>query len=108
MRPIKTAAEVGRQSLDLNDFDLAALAAIAWHQPISRDGLRDIFGNEISRDLIGRLSARNLIVPGPREPRRAAPYTYVTTETFLAAFGLESLRNLADPEQLAVVGLGDQ
>lgn len=102
---IRTAADVAGQTLDLNDFDLAVLAAIAYHQPISRDGLKDIFGKEISRDLIGRLAERNLISTGPREPRRGAPYTFVTTETFLAVFGLASLRDLADPEQRADAGL---
>lgn len=102
---IRAAADVGGQALDLNEFDLAVLAAIAYHQPISRDGLKDIFGKDISRDLIGRLAARALIATGPREPRRGAPYTFVTTETFLAAFGLESLRDLPDPEQLADAGL---
>ena len=81
------------------------LAAIAFHQPISRDGLKDIFGKEVSRDLIGRLAARDLIGTGPREPRRGAPYTFVTTETFLAAFGMQSLRDLPDLEQLADAGL---
>jgi chromosome segregation and condensation protein ScpB len=81
------------------------LAAIAFHQPISRDGLKDIFGKEISRDLIGRLAERDLIGTGPREPRRGAPYTFVTTEAFLAAFGMESLRDLPDLEQLADAGL---
>ena len=104
---IRAAADAGGQALDLNAFDLAVLAAIACHQPISRDGLKDIFGKEISRDLIGRLSERDLIGTGPREPRRGAPYTFVTTETFLAAFGLETLRDLPDPEQLADAGLAD-
>lgn len=72
--------------------------------PISRDGLKDIFGHEISRDLIGRLANRALIGTGPRQPRRGAPHTFVTTATFLAAFGLESLRDLPDPEQLADAG----
>ena len=102
---IRAAADVGAQGLDLNAFDLAVLVAIAFHQPITRDGLKDIFGKDISRDLIGRLADRALIVTGPREPRRGAPYTFVTTETFLAAFGLESLRDLPDPEQLADAGL---
>jgi segregation and condensation protein B len=102
---IRTAADVAGQTLDLNDFDLAVLAAIAYHQPISRDGLKDIFGKEISRDLIGRLAERNLISTGPREPRRGAPYTFVTTGAFLAVFGLASLRDLADPEQRADAGL---
>ena len=102
---IHAAADVGAQALNLSEFDLAVLAAIAFHQPISRDGLKEIFGKEISRDLIGRLADRVLIGTGPREPRRGAPYTFVTTETFLAAFGMESLRDLPDPEQLADAGL---
>lgn len=94
---IRAAAEVGEQRLDLTEFDLAVLAAIAFHQPIGRDRLKDIFGHEISRDLIGRMSDRDLIAPGPREPRRGAPHSYVTTDSFLAAFGLESLRDLPEP-----------
>lgn len=103
--PVIPAADVGGQALNLSEFDLAVLAAIAFHQPISRDGLKEIFGKEISRDLIGRLADRDLIGTGPREPRRGAPYTFVTTEAFLAAFGMESLRDLPDPEQLADAGL---
>ena len=102
---IRAAADVGDQLLDLSEFDVAVLAAIAYHQPITRDGLKDIFGKEISRDLIGRLHARNLIGTGPRLPRRGAPYTFVTTEQFLIAFGLESLRDLPDREQLDDAGL---
>ena len=102
---IRAAADVGDQLMDLNRFDVAVLAAIAYHQPIARDGLKEIFGKEISRDLIGRLHARGLIGTGPRSPRRGAPYTFVTTEHFLVAFGLESLRDLPDREQLADAGV---
>jgi chromosome segregation and condensation protein ScpB len=75
----------------LTGFDLAVLAAIAFHQPIGRDRLKEMFGKEISRDLIGRLADRDLIGTGPREPTRGALYTFVTTDTFLGAFGLETL-----------------
>ena len=102
---IRAAADVGDKLLDLNEFDVAVLAAIAYHQPITRDGLKDIFGKEISRDLIGRLHARELIGTGPRSPRRGAPYTFVTTEQFLVVFGMESLRDLPDREQLADAGV---
>ena len=102
---IRTAADVGEQDLNLREFDVAVLAAIAYHQPVTRDGLKDIFGREISRDLIGRLNARSLIATGPRSPRRGAPYTYVTTEQFLVAFDLESLRDLPDREQLEDAGI---
>jgi segregation and condensation protein B len=104
---IRAAADVGDQLLDLSEFDVAVLSAVAYHQPITRDGLKDIFGKEISRDLIGRLHARELIGTGPRSPRRGAPYTFVTTEQFLITFGLESLQDLPDTEQLTDAGLSD-
>ena len=102
---IRVAANVADQDLDLREYDVAVLAAIAYHQPITRDGLKDIFGKEISRDLIGRLHARGLIGTGPRSPRRGAPYTYVTTEKFLLAFDLGSLQDLPDREQLEDAGV---
>ncbi|MBY6120489.1 SMC-Scp complex subunit ScpB [Mameliella alba] len=102
---IRAAADVKDQLLDLSEFDVAVLAAIAYHQPITRDGLKDIFGKEISRDLIGRLHARDLIGTGPRSPRRGAPYTFVTTDQFLVAFGMESLIDLPDREQLVDAGV---
>jgi len=102
---IRTAADVGDQVLDLTAFDTAVLAAIAYHQPITRDGLKDIFGKEISRDLIGRLHAQGLIGTGPRAPRRGAPYTFVTTEQFLVVFGLTSLDDLPDREQMEDAGV---
>ncbi|TDT72675.1 segregation and condensation protein B [Litoreibacter halocynthiae] len=103
---IRAAADSGGQDLDLREFDVAVLAAIAYHQPMTRDGLKDMFGKEISRDLIGRLNAQGLIGTGPRSPRRGAPYTYVTTDRFLLAFDLTSLQDLPDREQLEDAGLG--
>jgi segregation and condensation protein B len=104
---IRAAADIGEQVLDLSEFDVAVLGAIAYHQPITREGLKDIFGKEISRDLIGRLHERGLIGTGPRSPRRGAPYTYVTTEKFLAVFNLETLHDLPDREQLEDAGLAE-
>ena len=103
---IRVAADPGELDLDLREYDVAVLAAIAYHQPITRDGLKGIFGKDISRDLIGRLHAQDLIGTGPRSPRRGAPYTYVTTEKFLIAFDLESLLDLPDREQLEDAELG--
>lgn len=67
---IRAAADLGGQPLDLTEFDLAVLAAIAYHQPISRDGLKDLFGREISRDLIGAAGGAR---PDRHRPPRAAP-----------------------------------
>lgn len=102
---IRVAGDVDGQDLDLRAFDVAVLAAVAYHQPITRDGLKEIFGKEISRDLIGRLHAKDLIATGPRSPRRGAPYTFVTTENFLTAFDLKTLRDLPDKEQLEDAGM---
>ncbi len=46
---IRAAADVADQILDLNEFDVAVLAAIAYHQPVTRDGLKDIFGKDTRR-----------------------------------------------------------
>ena len=97
---IRVAADVAEQLLDLTDFEVAVLAAIAYHQPLTRDGLKDIFGKDINRDLIGRLRLQGLIATGPRSPRAGAPYTYVTTQKFLAVFGMESLRDLPDQDRV--------
>lgn len=96
---IRVAANVNERLMDLNEFEIAVVAAVAYHQPLSRDGLKDIFGKNVSRDLIGRLRARDLITTGPRSPRPGAPYTYVTTPQFLVAFDLQSLRDLPDTAQ---------
>ncbi|AUH66552.1 SMC-Scp complex subunit ScpB [Paracoccus zhejiangensis] len=93
---IRTAADLGEARLELSEIETAVLAAIAWHQPISRDGLKEIFAQEISRDLLGRLSARGLIATGPREPRRGAPHSFVTTDLFLASYDLQSLADLPE------------
>jgi segregation and condensation protein B len=102
---IRVAADVNEQLVDLNAFEVAVLAAIAYYQPLTRNGLKDIFGKDISRDLIWRLRSRDLISTGPRSPKAGAPYTYVTTPMFLVAFGLQSLRDLPDHEQMADAGL---
>ncbi|WP_299706365.1 SMC-Scp complex subunit ScpB [uncultured Tateyamaria sp.] len=93
---INAAADLGDQSLAFSEMEMGVLCAIAYHQPIDRAGLKDIFGKEVSRDLLARLRYKDLIASGPRAPRPGAPHTFVTTETFLATFDLETLRDLPD------------
>lgn len=78
---------------------------IAYFQPITRGELSSFFGKEVSRDLIGVLRAEQLVASGPRSPQPGAPYTYVTTKTFLSQFGLDTLRQLPDFEALEDAGL---
>lgn len=97
---IKAAADLGEQSLAFTEMEMGVLCAIAYHQPIDRAGLADIFGKEVSRHLLARLRYKDLIASGPRSPRPGAPHTFVTTETFLVTFDLQSLRDLPELEIL--------
>ncbi|BCM87594.1 SMC-Scp complex subunit ScpB [Methylobacterium indicum] len=87
--------------------DQLALAAIAYLQPVTRMALSRVLGKEVSRDVIARLKRLDLLGAGPRSPEPGAPLTYVTTPTFLARFGLASLRDLPDIEALEEAGLLD-
>ena len=93
---IKAAADLGNQSLAFTEMEMGVLCAIAYHQPIDRAGLKDIFAKEVSRDLLARLRYKDLIASGPRSPRPGAPHTFVTTPEFLALFDLQSLRDLPE------------
>lgn len=104
---IRAAADLGDHGMEFTRYEMAVLASIAHHQPISRAELKDVFGKDINRDLIGRLYAKDLIATGPRSPKRGAPYTYITTPQFLVAFDLQSLRDLPDMEMLDDAGLAD-
>jgi segregation and condensation protein B len=96
---IKAAADLGDQTLAFTEMEMGVLCAIAYHQPIDRAGLKDIFGKDVSRDLLARLRFKDLIASGPRAPRTGAPHTFVTTEQFLTTFDLPSLRDLPDLER---------
>jgi segregation and condensation protein B len=95
---VKAVADLGEQPLAFTEMEMGVLCAIAYHQPIDRAGLADIFGKEVSRDLLSRLRYKDLIASGPRSPRPGAPHTFVTTETFLVTFDLQSLRDLPELE----------
>ena len=77
-------------------MEMGVLCAIAYHQPVDRVGLKDIFGKEVSRDLLARLRYMELITSEPKVPRAGAPHIFATTETFLATFDLQSLRDLPE------------
>jgi chromosome segregation and condensation protein ScpB len=82
-----------------------ALTAIAYLQPVTRGEISKLAGREISRDIIASLKRRGLIDGAIRAPQPGAPFAYVTTKTFLEAFGLGSLRDLPDLERLKAEGL---
>jgi segregation and condensation protein B len=102
---IRAALQINADAKELTKAEAGVLIAIAYHQPVTRGELGEIFGREVSRDLIAALRSQNLIAAGPRSPQPGAPYAYVTTKQFLAQFGFESLRDLPDLERLEDSGL---
>ncbi|MEI9402618.1 SMC-Scp complex subunit ScpB [Mesorhizobium sp. Cs1330R2N1] len=89
----------------LSQLENLVLMCIAYFQPITRAELSSFFGKEVSRDLIGVLRSQDFIASGPRSPTQGAPYTYVTTRTFMSHFGLNTLRDLPDFDALEDAGL---
>lgn len=102
---IRAATGQADTARPLSQAEALVLTAIAYFQPITRAELSSFFGKEISRDVIAALRANDVIASGPRSPQPGAPYTYVTTKTFLSLFGLETLRDLPDFEALEDAGL---
>jgi segregation and condensation protein B len=85
---------------ELTKTENFALTAIAYLQPVTRGEISKLAGREISRDVIAALKRHGLIDGAIRAPQPGAPFAYVTTKTFLEAFGFASLRDLPDLERL--------
>lgn len=93
---------------ELTRTEMLTLTAIAYLQPATRAQISSLVGREISRDVVGALRRHGLIEAGLRAPDPGAPLAYVTTRRFLEAFGLGSLRDLPNVEQLEEEGLTSQ
>jgi segregation and condensation protein B len=106
--PAIRAAHPGRGEDDVAELtrtETFALTAIAYLQPVTRGEISKLAGREISRDVIASLKRHGLIDGAIRAPQPGAPFAYVTTRTFLEAFGFASLRELPDLERLKAEGL---
>jgi segregation and condensation protein B len=90
---------------ELTRTESFVLTAIAYLQPVTRGEISRLAGREISRDVIASLKRHGLIDGAIRAPQPGAPFAYVTTRTFLEAFGFASLRDLPDLERLEAEGL---
>lgn len=88
------------EAAPLSPTENLVLAAVAYHQPITRERISNVLSREISRDTIARLKRLGLLGAGPRMPQVGAPLTYVTTPTFLERFGMSSLRDLPEIEDV--------
>jgi segregation and condensation protein B len=102
---IEASTASPERRLEVSQNEAMVLVSIAYHQPVTRAGVAQILGREVSRDVIGALRDKAMITAGPRSPTPGAPFTYVTTRAFLSHFGLDTLRDLPDLEALEDAGL---
>ena len=84
----------------LSQAALETLAVIAYHQPVSREGVRGVRGVN-SDGVISSLMEKGLVREAGRDKQRGGAILYGTTRAFLERFGLRSLRELPDLEEFA-------
>ncbi len=75
------------------------LAIVAYRQPIMRADIESIRGVQ-SAEVLRQLMEKGLIRIAGRDPSLGRPVLYGTSKKFLQAFGLKSLRELPQVEQL--------
>lgn len=84
----------------LSQAALETLAVIAYHQPVTREGVKAVRGVN-SEGVISSLVEKGLVREAGREKDRGQAILYATTQAFLERFGLKSIRELPDLEQFA-------
>ena len=65
---MRVAFDIPTDAKQLAKLEAGVLMAIAMFQPVTRGEISEMFGREISRDLIAALREEGLIAAGPRSP----------------------------------------
>lgn len=84
----------------LSQAALEALSVIAYHQPVSRDGVKAIRGVN-SDGVISSLVEKGLIREVGKEKTLGQAVLFGTTQVFLEKFGLRSIKELPPLEDFA-------
>lgn len=86
---------------------IETLAIIAYNQPVTRAEVEEIRGVALSRGTLETLMEAGWIRPKGRRQTPGRPATWVTTDQFLAHFGLDQLSDLPGIDELKAAGLLD-
>ncbi|HYD15110.1 MAG TPA: SMC-Scp complex subunit ScpB [Hyphomicrobium sp.] len=86
---------------------LETLSIIAYHQPVTRAEIEEIRGVTTSAGTLDILMEAGWIRPRGRRRAPGKPLTYGTTDSFLAHFGLDSVKDLPGLADLKAQGLLD-
>ncbi|MHB1323439.1 MAG: SMC-Scp complex subunit ScpB [Coriobacteriia bacterium] len=84
----------------LSQAALEALAVIAYHQPVSRQGVNAVRGVN-SEAVISSLIEKGLVREAGRDKNAGNAILYATTRAFLERFGLKDLGELPPLEEFA-------
>lgn len=84
----------------LSQAALETLAVIAYHQPVSREGVRAVRGVN-SDGVIASLREKGLVREVGHDAERGQAVLFGTTRAFLERFGLRSIRDLPPLEDFA-------
>jgi segregation and condensation protein B len=95
------------QARKLTRAQIETLAIIAYHQPVTRAEVEEIRGVTLAKGTLDLLMEAGWVMPKGRRETPGRPATWVTTEGFLLHFGLDSLRDLPNIDELKAAGLLD-
>ncbi len=91
---------LGWDTRKLSQAALETLAVVAYHQPVTREGVKAVRGVN-SDGVIASLKEKGLVREMGHESGRTRAALYGTTPRFLEQFGLKSLRELPNLEDFA-------
>lgn len=91
----------------LSKAALETLSIIAYHQPVTRAEIEEIRGVTTSAGTLDILMEAGWVRPRGRRRAPGKPLTYGTTDSFLAHFGLDSIKDLPGLADLKAQGLLD-
>ena len=86
---------------------MEVMAIVAYHQPVTRTEIENILGVATGRGTLDQLIEAGWIKPGRRRQTPGRPATWVTTPEFLDHFGLETLSDLPNRQELSATGMLD-
>lgn len=86
---------------------LETLAVITYQQPVTRAEIEAARGVAVAKGTLDALVEQGWVAPKGRRDAPGRPVTWVTTDRFLDAFGLEALDDLPRLDELEAVSLFD-
>jgi segregation and condensation protein B len=94
-------------SRKLSRAAVETLAVVAYHQPVTRAEIEEIRGVGLGKGMLDTLIETGWVRPRGRRMGPGRPLLWVTTPSFLAHFGIDSLADLPAIDELRAAGLLD-